>query len=228
MLVFRSYPNGEPSRLQFARFNPTDELWLDGSGTLPASAGDGRPDVAVDVDGEAMAIWVRSADNDVVASRYGRASGWSEPVVIDDLAGSPRVFRQSVASDGTNFIAAWAQDITATQTNIYSSRFDEETGSFSEPELMTDAISPAGDGTLSMDRHGNAWLLWSQGQFTAYRGFANRYNALSGVWEGPQPLPDSETALNIIELSVAPAGNAFAFWGTGVTSGFEYWGAPFQ
>lgn len=228
ILVFRSYPNGQPSRLQFARFNPTDKLWLDGSDALPASAGDGRPGVAVDADGGAMAIWVRSANNDVVASRYGRASGWSEPVVIDDLDGSPSVFRQSVASDGMNFIAAWSQDITDSQTNIYASRFDAAQGSFSAAELMSDAISSAGPSTLGMDRHGNAWLLWSQGQVTAYRGFANRYNALSGEWQGPRPLPDPDTALNIIELSVAPSGNAFAFWGTGVTSGFEYWAAPFQ
>ena len=228
MLVFRTYPSGQPSRLQFARFNPTDKLWLDGSGTLPASAGSGRPDVAVDADGGAMAVWVRSADNDVVASRYGRASGWSEPVVIDDLAGIPSVFRQSVASDGTNFVAAWAQDISGTQTNIYSSRFDAAKGTFSAPELMNDAISSTGECLLGIDRRGNAWLLWSQGQFTAYRGFANRYDALAGEWEGPRPLPDPDTALNIVELAVAPAGHAFAFWGTGVTSGYEYWAAPFR
>lgn len=81
------------------------------------------PDVAMDAQGNAFAVWRRSADEyEVVASRYASGNGWSEAERIDDgSADGSYDIRIGMAPDGAA-IAIW----TLFQTggpNIFANRY---------------------------------------------------------------------------------------------------------
>jgi hypothetical protein len=173
------------------------------------------PQIAVDTDGNYIAVWVQS-DGRVYANRYDDADGnWEGPTTIDADTGAPTA-PQIVFDGGNNAIAVWAQN-----DRIYASRYTEATGTWGAATLIDDgngtavtapqiAVDPDTDG-------GSAIVVWSQSDGTHTSIWANRFNGTA--WDGAITIEDNNANdANTPQIAMNAAGTAAAIWSQSVDS----------
>ena len=162
----------------------------------PLGTGSGNilPDVAVDLDGNAIAVWVGrvssgglSRRDDIWANRYTPGGGWGVPELIEtndgmyDTLGYPDS-RVSVAVDlDGNATAVWNQSEYDTGTSIWANRYTPG-GGWGVPELIENRFyvwRPA----VVVNPSGNAIAVWQTGYFSSSPTsiWSNRYTP-SGGW----------------------------------------------
>lgn len=183
----------------------------------------GIPVVAVDDEGDAMALWVdASATGKLMASRYSQAGGWDAP---ESISGVPIVKLTSEAPalvfDGEAFMAAWVAE-EGGKYYTFTARQDAAKG-WGAPvrQQMT-----AADGTsahkmprLVSDRRGNSLLVFAKGAAPTYTLAYRRY--ARGGWEVLKWVPEGTVANKFFEdngsavlaLSMNDSGLAALSWG---------------
>ena len=137
--------------------------------------------------------------------------GWHLPELLEmnDLgsAGNPKV-----AVDGSgNAVAVWHQH-DGTRNNIWSNRYDAETG-WSAPELIeTNDIGNAILAQVAALPSRDVIAVWEQQDGTFYSIWSNRYVTGSG-WSVPE-LIETDNAGNAggAQIAVDPSGNIVAVW----------------
>jgi|GEM_PF-1204298 len=118
--------NGMSDRNRASRYSQQSDSW---SQPENISAGDSdsveSPRLALDVDGNALAVWRRDINgkSEVRAGRYAVGSGWKAPLIITSDQAVPQTAVQvAVDSDGTG-IVYWTRPL-GSDSRIYSKRFD--------------------------------------------------------------------------------------------------------
>ncbi len=183
------------------------------------------PHVAVDWQGNAVAVWWRgdSTHSDVRASRFVPGVGWgtAELLVTMDVF---EVFDSQVAMDPAgNAVVVWQQS-DDTLSDIWASRFVPGVG-WSTPQLIETDAGFAIHPEVAVDPQGNAVAMWSQWDGTRYAPWANRF--VPGVGWGMAELletGDPDDAFNP-QVAVDPEGNAIAVWSQG--DGSSIWANRF-
>ena len=119
------------------------------------------PDVAIDQQGRAMAVW-RQFDGSAIsiwASRYVPGEGWEPPIPIEENAGEG--VRPAVAMDARgNAVAVWLQ-FDGAYDSVWANRYQVGEG-WAKPTLIE---SQAGDARLpkvEIGNNGEALAVWSQ------------------------------------------------------------------
>lgn len=178
-----------------------------------------QPHVAIDDNGNAIAVWMQSdfAQNrsaaDIWASRYTAQGGWGAPVLIESSfadAGEPRV-----AMDGAgNAIAVFSQHV-GERIGIYATRFEPATGWGPATAIETDDSVAAVVPQIAMEASGRATVVWQAVVFTGgavsgYEVRANRYTPAAG-WGSALPV-GTATSNPTPRVAVDGAGNAVAVW----------------
>jgi hypothetical protein len=168
------------------------------------------PQVAVDVGGNAVAVWGQDDGirNNIWSNRYVAGTGWGTAELIETDAGD--AYSPQVVVDGSgNAVAVWRQS-DGTRDNIWSNRYVAGTG-WGTPELIEgdntgDVISPQ----VAVDGSGNAFAVWRQSAGSNI--WSNRYVAGTG-W-GSAELIETYNAGAAIgpQVAVDDSGNAFAVW----------------
>jgi hypothetical protein len=146
-----------------------------------------EPSIAMDASGNAMAVWVRVADNQgtVAAARHTPTGGWGSVTRIDDdQIGYPSAPQVAMDPDG-NATAIWNGD-DGERGNAFASRFTVD-GSWGAPENIDDRAPGSAYGhRIAMDAKGNAIAVWRQEEEDQEdwpsRIWANRFTPASG-WE---------------------------------------------
>ena len=143
------------------------------------------PSLAVNGDGNAMAVWRQWDDAGVAisiwANRYDVGSGWGTATLIE--TGSGAADNADVAMDSSgNATAVWKQS-DGTSNNIYANRYVPGQG-WGTVALIETGNSGADFPKVGMDDHGNAIAEWRQ------RGsvWSNRF--VSGSETGPLTFTD--------------------------------------
>jgi hypothetical protein len=180
--------------------------------------------VAVDPDGNAIAVWLHYGDDQlsrIHSSRYDVAANtWSEPQPIDlDITQGSSDADVVVDRDG-NAIAAWVEldDVNSWQ-NVYAARFDRATATWSEPERI-DTDDTGGDNhpRLSADAAGDVFVTWHQvddPERAVVQAWANRYDVYCKRWGDAVQLDDGQAPnRDIVYTDVAAdaKGDALAVW----------------
>ena len=232
--VWRARDASNYEKLSFATFEPDVKKWvvagdLKGSTSVSAGAGyeRGVPSVAVDENGDAMALWIRGNGTtyQLMASRFRYAgTGWEDPNVISGaLGGLPRTEPPALTFDGKTYVAAWTA-LVGSVNNTYVARFDRKSEAWTEYKLVSDGIvsSAARMPRLGADAHQNLLVTWP-----AVTNVANvfsltyqRFNASTGAWATASAVAGgtmSDYALatsSPFPLGVSGGGLAAATWGT--------------
>jgi hypothetical protein len=176
------------------------------------------PHVAMDANGNAMAVWHQHEGSDtssatgVYASRYDAGTDtWQAPQLIDNVSGW--AYRTQVAMDPNgNAIAVWDQDGGSTY-NVYANRFDATSGTWgSAQEIENSSLSYAVMPHVAMDANGNAIAVWFNGDGSSYDIYANRYVYGSGWGASPTLLDSGVGSATSPRVAMDPAGNAMAVW----------------
>ncbi|HEX6242347.1 MAG TPA: calcium-binding EGF-like domain-containing protein [Polyangiales bacterium] len=171
------------------------------------------PRLAIDVAGNATAVWVNlttGAPNSIAASRYDTTTGWDEATLIEasnEPASSP-----DVAADGTGgAFVVWSQKGAAYQS-IWANRFARGTGWGSAVLLEQDDAGDALAPQVAADAAGNAIAVWAQGDGTRTNLWAARYVVGRG-WNAPVLLEDDDRGnAGLPQVSMNARGEAMVIW----------------
>jgi hypothetical protein len=186
--------------------------------TLSSSAENAtQPDVAVDVDGDATAVWLYQSDgtnNVVQASTHTPEGSWSTPVdlsVAGENAQSPQV-----AADANGDVAAvWLRSNGA--NNIVQVATKPAGGSWSAPVNLSAAGEDADSPRVALDASGDVFVAWDRSD-----GSTDRLQAAvesGGTWGATATLSESGESANLSDLKVDGSGTATVVWDLFNTSG---------
>ena len=204
---------------------------LPGSATSTAFQGSqkrGAPAIAFDGNGDGMALWANaSSGSKLMASRYSKKNGWSEPELVSGNLNVKPIFEPAgLVFDGHEFVAAWTAD-EGGNPYTYTARYDLKTGwgAFQKRQSM------AGDGTSSLrpprlagDGRGNLILVWAKGAAPTFTLVYQRY--AGGAWGPITSVPGGTVASTNFEggedltLSMNASGLAALAWANYANTGY--------
>lgn len=212
--VWREVAEGH-SEIWSSRFTPMDG-WQAPRRIDADAAGTSRsPAVAMDADGNAIALWLQSdgLSFGVYANRYTRGGSWGTPKRIDaDPDGDAEDVTVGFDGEG-NALALWKQ-LGRTDVDIWASRYvpGEDWGEAERIETNDegDAVSPR----LAVSANGDAVAVWLQSDGFRYDVWSNAYegNLGWGIAEQVDRDPTDPQSGAHLRLAIDASGNAMAVW----------------
>lgn len=182
--------------------------------TLPLETSDefaDEPQVAMDTEGNAIAIWEQEGESNIrriFVCRFAVVGGWGEVTPID--SGEREASSPQIAIDSTgNAIAAWREDVSHV-SSIYASRFVVGDG-WSSAELIEFGEGDAKSPQVAVDSSGNGMVVWQEHDGERYNIHANRYDVKNG-WETAKKIESEAGATSSSSVAMDSAGNAIAIW----------------
>ncbi|HLP98856.1 MAG TPA: hypothetical protein VK149_10460 [Sideroxyarcus sp.] len=194
-LAFDDHGNAVVVWLQIDKTGNKSGIWAShydvaGGWSLPSrinSAGgrtSGSPEVSVDADGSATAVWAEWEGESTVlrVSRYKLGMGWGRPEPISqgekahDTKAVHYAFVKKIIADrkgsnfilwGTNALAEFESEMDGSKymavvgTSIYINRFDAKTGGWREP-IYAAEVGKGSYCEMAVDGLGNVYLLRQQ------------------------------------------------------------------
>ncbi len=171
------------------------------------------PQVAVDPNGNAVAVWQQSDGTryNIWANRYVMGAGWGNASLIETDNGSPAE-RAQVAVDISGSATAVWQQFDGTRRNVWANRYVVGTGWGTAALIESDNAGPAVEPELAVDAAGNAVAVWQQSDGTRYNLIANRYVVGVGWGTAAAIETDNSGDAKFAEISVDARGNAVVCW----------------
>ncbi len=175
---------------------------------------EGRPKVAVDPAGNAVAIWERHVGGEEIVEATERPAGgdWAEPEVLS-LPGEEGESSLVTIDAAGNAIAVWITE-ESLGSFVIRSAARPSSGDWSEPEDVSDSIAAAGSPSLAADAASEAVAIWTafEGGHVIVQGAAR---SAGGAWSEPDdlsPTGEDVTPLEAPDVAIDAAGNAIAVW----------------
>jgi len=172
-----------------------------------------RPQVAMDANGNATAVWSQrlSGQHSILSSRYAAGVGWGMPVLIEtDDTGNAHDAQVAVNPNG-DAVAVWRQDDGSPLPSIWSNRYTAGVGWDVAELIEADDSGPAVYPQVAIDPNGNAVAAWRHWDGIRYNIWSNRYAAGAG-WGLAELLETADGAALDQQVTVHPNGNAVAVW----------------
>ena len=168
------------------------------------------PEVAVDGQGNAIAVWRRFDGTNFIVQAAARAAGGSFGAPQDLSAAGQKAGFPEVAVDGQgNAIAVW-QRFDGTNF-IVQAAARAAGGSFGAPQDLSAAGQTANDPQVAVDGQDNAIAVWSRSNGTNIIVQAAA-RAAGGSFGAPQDLSAAGQDAHVPEAAVDGQGNAIAVW----------------
>jgi hypothetical protein len=183
----------------FAVFKST---YHEGTWSHPAQRSDhfplvgpaGKPQLAMDKSGNAIAVWQQSDGKNlrIYKAEY-REGSWHSPATADQAispAGSDASLPAVALGAQGNAIIVWEQRDDKGYAQIFKSEYRSAT--WIHPRSLSDNISPdeqnAYNAQVAMDSSGNAVVVWSQGVGESTEIFKSEFR--NGAWVHPATISD--------------------------------------
>lgn len=203
-----------------ARSNAAGRYYDAGTGTWQAAAslenGSGdvmSPRVAIDTDGNALAVWYQSDGSvlDVMSNQYVPGSGWGTAAAISTLNQNGYYPQIAMTPDG-DALAVWFQ-YDGTRYNVWANRYINGTGWGSAELLETEETVSSDTASVVVDGNGNGVAVWVENDGSGTLNLmANRYVAGTG-WSPAEAIESSTETLSAgAALAVDGGGRITAVW----------------
>ncbi|HEV8052817.1 MAG TPA: hypothetical protein VGP47_09995 [Parachlamydiaceae bacterium] len=177
-----------------------------------------EPEVAIDDNGNAVAIWnnyIYTSDGylgQIITSYFTYGSGWGTPEIIYNVLGSDAVGPYVVMDHLGTATAVWGGGVV--DAGAYSSRL-ERGQTWSAPELIgLGLFSPyANQEAVSVDEQGNVIVIVNDrynGRNTYLRSILR---TVQGGWQPPEDIfSDRRSNIDNPNIGLGSCGFALAFW----------------
>lgn len=187
--------------------------------SAPASTSS-LPQVAVDAQGNAVAIWHRSNGQHFVVQAAERPAGgvWKKPV---DLAQDARHAQVDVNAQG-NAVAVW-QGFDGSK-RIVRAAARGAGGAWHAPVSLSAPGEDASDAHVAVDRRGAAVAIWRRSSGTAFV-VQSAERRPGGAWQAAVNITAGAMRTSAPQVGVDPQGNAIAVWERGAGTIFAIQGA---
>lgn len=171
----------------------------------------GHPDIAVDSNGNAIAIW--DEDSQTWARRFDATLGaWETSATNLSVTSGPH----KIVVDGSNiFTAVWVENSTvfARRFNATSNTWDASVRIGHDPAALPGASDPQVD----VNTAGNVFVIWQQrttlpDNTTRYSIDSSRFDPVARTWSAPATLTAGTSLAYSPRVAVDNAGNAMAAW----------------
>lgn len=190
------------------------------------------PEVAMDSNGNAIAVWGQADDSGTFntwANRYNAVAGtWSGAEAI--AIGNGNVMAPQIAVDGSgNALAVWLQD---NGNDVWSNGFAVAGTSWGTPEVIDSLAGAAMFPQIAMDATGHGVAIWFQNDAVPLSStLVNRYVKGTG-WSGATAIESDDTNENNLDkpaLGMNSKGEAMAVWHQRQSGGtFDLWSSSFD
>jgi hypothetical protein len=194
------------------RFDVGGTAW-DTAETIDTGVADARePDVAVDDDGNAVAIWLQGAagSEDVYVAHYdATGSAWGSDANIESSAEPTTRPRVGIDDDG-NAIAAWRQADGAGNIDYVAAVYDAVGTSWGPPAPLNSADSTVRSPRVAMAGNGTAIAVWRQDDGVADSTWSACWDGVG--WSSAVPLETGAAAVTNPEAAINDSGLGAAIW----------------
>lgn len=176
---------------------------------------DGRPEVAVDSAGNAVAIWERHVGGVEVVEASERPAGgdWSAPEVLSLPGEEGEESKVAIDASG-DAIAFWIAGQSSTKYLIRSA-VRPPGGEWSAPETLSEPLSEAVTPVLAVDAASEAvaaWTVFRDGD----RRLQGAIRSTDGAWSEPEDLSAAGQHVKALQdgpdVAIDATGNAIAVW----------------
>lgn len=214
------------------RYSADTNSWNDSSELIEASGpgNSGYPQIAIDSNGNALAVWYVGASNpSIMTNRYTAATdswnGSSERLDTGvDSALSPQV---AIDMNG-NALAVWEQ-WDGSRYNIWANRYSAGTDSWGGAELVeTNDAGWATSSQVVFNANGDGMVVWEQTDGSGRNIWFNRYLADSNSWKGPEKISGNEDNPTYSpQIALDASGNALVVWRQKDGTRFDIWASRY-
>ncbi len=179
------------------------------------------PQVAVDGNGDALAVWMKGTGSarSAAASRYAVGTGWSAPELIEANDTADVEDPEIAANAAGDAVAVWAMQPSSGPADVWANRYVPGAGWGNAQPIELDATGDPSGPQVGLDAAGNAIAVWQWYNGTRWSVWGNRYVAGTG-WAAGQILAMDAGGPRI---AVDPAGNAMMLYSWGNGTGYEVW-----
>lgn len=170
-------------------------------------------DVALDGDGNAVAVWVQAGENglEIVEAATRPAGGsWSKPVTISETAEFKVELKLAVNPQG-DAAAVWI-GYAAGEGEIVHAATRPAGGEWSEPVTLSKVGEQAVEPNIAIDALGNVTAIWIGGVGWEEGVVEAATLPAGGEWGKPVELSDDSRAAGSPQLAVDSQGELTAVW----------------
>ena len=180
-------------------------------GTTSAARVSG-PQVALDADGNGVAVWAQSDDTrfDIWSNRYTRSSDWADATPIEANDAGDALAPQVALDAQGNAVVVWQQS-DGTRDDVWANRYTSSDGWGAAERIEAEEEDDSLDPQLGVGSDGAAVAVWvklgDSGDI-----WANRYTPTDG-WGTSEPI-EANGSRDALEpgIAVDAEGNAAAVW----------------
>jgi hypothetical protein len=201
-------------------YRPAGDVWQASVPPLSPEAGTAAPDVVIDGDGQAVAVWAATSGSGwrVQSSTRSADGTWSRVTAVSGLDATGSITPQ-LALEGTgDVLAVWSRTI-GTKNVVESATLDHAkrvwTAAAQPFPVVDDALAPS----VVVDRRGDGVIVWTSSDPTGLSVLAS-YRRAGKTWSRPQPVSGTASGSLSPRVAVNARGDALAVW-TQSTGGFS-------
>ena len=198
-----------------AAYRPAGGSWQTAVTLESGEAATPSPDVVLDADGNATAVWASDTGSgwQVRAAHRGSDGTWSNAAALSGPTNAASV-QPHLALQGTgDVVAVWAtpSGTAGTGTAVDLSTRDARTGRWTrQQQLFTSAASLLAP-LIVTDRRGDGLIVWT-GSNSSGLNVSALYRRKGGAWSGPRTLASSESGPFSPAVALDASGNAIVDW----------------
>lgn len=164
-------------------------------------------DIAMDINGNAIAVW-KKGEVDIYGNLFTTLDGWSSATLLDGLSGDVGFPIISMDGSGTA-IVVWKQ-LSGGYYNLNAKRYTP-TGGWGSTTLLELNNGDTDSPDIAMDGSGNAIAVWKQEDATYNSIYANEYT-VSSVFGGATLIENETGNGNLPRIAMDGSGTAIAVW----------------
>ena len=171
-----------------------------------------NPQIAIDQNGDAVAVWVQSDGvTNIYSNRFTKSSNsWGTVTIIE--TGTLEALQPQIAVEKNgDAIAVWVQS-DGTRYNIYSNRFTKSSNSWGTEEMIEIEGESAFQPQIAIDQNGDAIAVWEQSDGTIYNIYSNRFTKASNSWGSENVIETGIGAAFQPQIAIDKSGDAIAVW----------------
>jgi hypothetical protein len=195
--------------------SPVPPKWLTARNLSEAGADAVIPDVAVDRQGNLVAVWAQTKGSiwTVQAIERPAGSSWSSPQALSLPADQVAVPQVAIA--GSNIVAVWERS-DGMNLIAQAADLDPRAGTWAVPTSLSVSGRDADSPRVAVDARGDAVAVWASVSLSGWTIEA-AYRPAGGTWESAVDLEPPQPGAAAPDVVLDPAGHAVVVWAS--TSG---------
>ncbi len=167
-----------------------------------------RPDIAVDAQGDALAVWERNVEEGIQSSLRPAAGKWQTPVTLSAPGEKTAQETPQVAVDEQGDAVAVWQSSSGTSNAAIEGAVRPAGGKWQTPLTLSAPGVEAAEPRVAVDAQGDAVVVWERSSARVQ----GTVRSARGEWQTPVNLSAPGVFAGEPDVAIGAQGNAVAVW----------------